>query len=226
MWPPVLYLIPGLGADERVFRDLLPRLRGETHVMPWLTPAPAETLPGYAARVAEGIAPGQPCFVVGVSFGGVVALEIGRLRPHATVVLVSGIPTAGALPPLLRLMRASGVYRRGAAPAAQAAAPRRPVVFRDKKRRRLPAVQADSAGYRPRLRPLGYLPAPALGQPRHRRRHSDSRHPRPGAAPGRRARRLPDSGRHPLHDSEPGGGNQPDSQRAGGGRIAAARLGS
>jgi hypothetical protein len=34
--PPVFYLIPGLGADERVFQFL--RLPGTTHVLQWLTP--------------------------------------------------------------------------------------------------------------------------------------------------------------------------------------------
>jgi hypothetical protein len=34
--PPVFYLIPGLGADERVFQFL--RLPGTTHVLQWLPP--------------------------------------------------------------------------------------------------------------------------------------------------------------------------------------------
>ena len=51
----MFYLIPGLGADERVFRRLQPLLRGETCLLPWLTPAPEETLPHYAARMAASI---------------------------------------------------------------------------------------------------------------------------------------------------------------------------
>lgn len=109
--PAVFYLVPGLGADERVFGNLLPLLRGEAHVLAWLAPQPAETLPHYAARVAAAIPAGQPCFVVGVSFGGVVALEICRLRPLARAVLVSSVPNAAALPLLLRIVRATGIYR-------------------------------------------------------------------------------------------------------------------
>ncbi|RYU81019.1 alpha/beta fold hydrolase [Hymenobacter persicinus] len=110
--PPVFYLIPGLGADERVFRDLQPALYGETHVLSWLPPtSPTEPLPHYAARVAAGIPFEQACFVVGVSFGGIVALEIARLRPRARVVLVSSIPDAASLPPLLRLVRHTGLHR-------------------------------------------------------------------------------------------------------------------
>lgn len=107
----VFYLLPGLGADERVFRDLLPLLNGEAHVLPWLLPEPHETLAHYASRIAGQIPPEQPCLVAGVSFGGIVALEIGRLRPRAQVVLISSVPSADALPWLLRAARATGIYK-------------------------------------------------------------------------------------------------------------------
>ncbi len=90
MAEPVFYLIPGLGADGRIFERL--RLRGTVHVLDWLEPlAPDESLPAYAARLAAPIPPGQDCWLVGVSFGGVVALEIAEQRPRARVVLVSSI---------------------------------------------------------------------------------------------------------------------------------------
>nr|WP_262904537.1 alpha/beta hydrolase [Hymenobacter lucidus] len=104
-------MLPGLGADERVFRDLLPLLDGEAHVLSWLLPEPHETLAHYAARLAERIPSEQPCLVAGVSFGGIVALEIGRLRPRARPVLISSVPSAAALPALLRLARATGIYK-------------------------------------------------------------------------------------------------------------------
>lgn len=108
--PPVFYLISGLGADERVFQRLIPQLRGTVHYLPWLPPNdPNEPLPAYAARMAETIPLDQRCWLVGVSFGGTVALEIARLRPLALVALVSSIPGADHLPALLKLIRATGV---------------------------------------------------------------------------------------------------------------------
>jgi len=107
----VFYLIPGLGADERVFQRLQPLLRGETCLLSWLTPTPEETLPHYAARMAASIPVEAEGLLVGVSFGGVVALEISRLRPGLHTVLISSIPDASCLPPLLRLVRATRVYR-------------------------------------------------------------------------------------------------------------------
>ncbi|SNC76615.1 Pimeloyl-ACP methyl ester carboxylesterase [Hymenobacter gelipurpurascens] len=107
----MMYLIPGLGADERVFQNLQPLLQGETQVLQWLTPEPDETLPQYAARMAARIPLGQSGLLVGVSFGGMVALEITRMRPEMRTVLISSIPDSSCLPPLLRLIRATGVYR-------------------------------------------------------------------------------------------------------------------
>ena len=106
MW----YLIPGLGADERVFRGL--RLPGPATVLHWLPPqSPTEPLRHYAARLAEAVPPGQPCWLVGVSFGGLLALEVCRLRPLARVVLISSLANASQLPLLLKLGRATRLYR-------------------------------------------------------------------------------------------------------------------
>jgi pimeloyl-ACP methyl ester carboxylesterase len=106
----MMYLIPGLGADERVFKNLQPLLQGETCVLHWLRPEPEEPLPHYALRMAARIPLGQSGLLVGVSFGGMVALEITRMRPELRTVLISSIPDSSCLPPLLRLIRATGIY--------------------------------------------------------------------------------------------------------------------
>lgn len=106
MW----YLIPGLGADERVFRRL--RLVGEVQVLNWLPPqSPTEPLARYAARLAQAVPAAEPCWLVGVSFGGLLAQEIGRLRPLARIVLISSLGSPHDLPPLLRLAGATGLHR-------------------------------------------------------------------------------------------------------------------
>jgi pimeloyl-ACP methyl ester carboxylesterase len=106
MW----FLIPGLGADERVFRGL--NLPGPVTVLSWLPPQSAtEPLRHYAARLAEAVPTGQVCWLVGVSFGGLLALEIGRLRPLARIVLISSLANSAQLPLLLKIGRATGLYR-------------------------------------------------------------------------------------------------------------------
>ncbi|MCC3154163.1 alpha/beta hydrolase [Hymenobacter sp. BT770] len=108
--PPVFYLIPGLGADERVLQFL--HLRGEVHLLHWLAPeTPDESLPHYAVRFAAAVPVEQACWLVGISFGGLLALEVAKLRPRAQVVLISSLANTRQLPPLLRLARATRLYR-------------------------------------------------------------------------------------------------------------------
>lgn len=108
--PAVFYLIPGLGADERVFQFL--RLRGEVHVLRWLAPqSPDESLVHYATHLAAATPVAQACWLVGISFGGVLALEVGALRPLARVVLLSSFASPAELPWAVRLARTTGLYR-------------------------------------------------------------------------------------------------------------------
>ncbi|UOQ78973.1 hypothetical protein MUN84_10870 [Hymenobacter sp. 5516J-16] len=81
-----------------MFRNLLPLLHGPAQVLLWPTPEPDETLPHYAARMAARIPLEAEGLLVGVSFGGVVGLEINRLRPRLRTVLISSIPDASCLP--------------------------------------------------------------------------------------------------------------------------------
>ena len=110
----MLYLIPGLGADGRLFIPLLTCLPAtiQPHVLEWLPPAAIdEPLAAYAARLAAPVPLDIPCWVAGVSFGGMVALEVGRLRPLVRVIQISSLSDARQLRPALRLVRATGLYR-------------------------------------------------------------------------------------------------------------------
>ncbi len=96
-----LILLPGLGTDERLFamqRTAFP----EIIVPPWLTPGMRETIPQYAARMAAAVNPGGPCLVGGMSFGGVIALEMTRHLDARGCLLISTIRSAAELPPWAR----------------------------------------------------------------------------------------------------------------------------
>jgi pimeloyl-ACP methyl ester carboxylesterase len=86
---PRLVLLPGLGADEQLFtpqRKAFPTLE----VPAWLDPSPGETLPAFAARMARHVEGGPDLVLGGVSFGGMVALEMARLlKPRAVVLIAS-----------------------------------------------------------------------------------------------------------------------------------------
>lgn len=84
------YCISGLGADERIFSRLeLPGVR--LRPLPWLVPVSAhEPIDGYADRMRAGIDGDQPV-LLGVSFGGMMAIEIAKKMPGARVILVSSV---------------------------------------------------------------------------------------------------------------------------------------
>jgi pimeloyl-ACP methyl ester carboxylesterase len=84
-----LVLLPGLGADHRLLepqRAAFPQL-----IVPkWIEPRRGESLPEYAARLAETIPPRRPLVLGGISLGGMVAYEMARhLRPDALVLIAS-----------------------------------------------------------------------------------------------------------------------------------------
>jgi pimeloyl-ACP methyl ester carboxylesterase len=97
-----IVLLPGLGADQRLFRaerERFPNLE----TPPWLPPLPEEPLGDYAARLAKSIEP-APDLLGGVSFGGMVAFEMARhLSPRAVVLIGSGRSRDSLSPTLRRL---------------------------------------------------------------------------------------------------------------------------
>ena len=99
-----IILLSGMAADDRLFRlqrDALPGL-----ITPaWIEPCARESLVAYARRMARCVDPGGPCFVGGVSFGGMVALEMAvHLRTEACF-LIASIRSGRELPWSIRALR-------------------------------------------------------------------------------------------------------------------------
>ena len=70
-------LLPGMTPDDRIF-DRLAALLPNVTVLDWLEPQADESLAVYAERLAAAI-PTSQCFIGGVSFGGIVALELSQI---------------------------------------------------------------------------------------------------------------------------------------------------
>ena len=91
-----LYLIGGLGADERVFKFLT--LNHETQVINWIKPAAKEKIEFYTKRLLEQINQEEKFGILGVSFGGIIAIELAKLSNPEKVILVSSVETDNQLP--------------------------------------------------------------------------------------------------------------------------------
>lgn len=92
----ILYLIGGLGADERVFKDL--KLNCETKSIKWIEPLRNESLSSYATRLVSQINQNEKFGILGVSFGGIVAIELANICKPEVLILVSSIETDDQLP--------------------------------------------------------------------------------------------------------------------------------
>lgn len=99
-----VYFIPGLGADQRVFRHIqLPEQFEMVHVQ-WLPPNKEESLRSYAARMAGRLDSSEPFALVGLSFGGMLAAEISRLLNPVATILIASLSSAKQLPSYYRIL--------------------------------------------------------------------------------------------------------------------------
>jgi hypothetical protein len=96
-----IYLLPGVGADERLFQYLT---LGDHEVIPihWITPNTDDTIENYAAKIALQIS-GTDSVLIGQSFGGMMAVEIGKIMPFQKIIIISSMVSADELPRRYRL---------------------------------------------------------------------------------------------------------------------------
>lgn len=106
-----LYLISGMGADERMFRHLRFPADYNVQYLPWLTPLPDEPFSDYAARMAAGITAEGEITLLGLSFGGMISLEIARQRPIAKNILISTIKHTHERPSYFNWVKRLGLQR-------------------------------------------------------------------------------------------------------------------
>jgi len=71
-----------------------------------IPPETDDDLTTYCRRLAEEIDPGQPCFVGGASFGGLIALEMTRHLDTLACFLIGSVRGPNELPGRIRSLRA------------------------------------------------------------------------------------------------------------------------
>lgn len=99
-----LILLPGMGADERMFapqRSAFSNLR----VVKWLTPERLESVNHYAGRLAEVLGDPGDAVIGGASFGGIVALEIAAVLPVKKCLLIGSLRSPDGLRPSYRYLK-------------------------------------------------------------------------------------------------------------------------
>ncbi len=92
------YFISGLGADKKAFYKLQLPAGYEPVYLDWIFPLPKETLPDYAKRFSLLINEKEEFVLVGLSFGGMVANEIARIKAPQKLILISSLAVSSELP--------------------------------------------------------------------------------------------------------------------------------
>ncbi len=91
-----LYIFSGLGADERVFQRL--DFSGfSTTFIKWIVPQDTDTIEQYATRLLDQITATKPT-LIGLSFGGLIAVEIAKQIDTEKVILIASAKTKNEIP--------------------------------------------------------------------------------------------------------------------------------
>jgi len=96
-----LYLLSGLGADKRVF-DFLDLHGFKLIHIDWIKPLEDEKIESYAHRLLLQIKTSRPT-MIGVSFGGIIAIEIAKQIEINKLILISSVKTKADIPFRYRL---------------------------------------------------------------------------------------------------------------------------
>ncbi|MFT7156313.1 MAG: surfactin synthase thioesterase subunit, partial [Parvicella sp.] len=82
-----IYCLSGLGADKRVFSKL--SLNYELIHINWVSVEKNTTIEEYAFQLSHSIDQTQEHIIMGVSFGGLIAMEVSKITKAKLIILIS-----------------------------------------------------------------------------------------------------------------------------------------
>jgi pimeloyl-ACP methyl ester carboxylesterase len=91
-----IYAFSGLGADETVFEKLKFPGYAMTFIQ-WIQPLKNETMAAYASRLLVQITTPEPV-LIGLSFGGMIAIEVARQIDTKQLILIASAKTKSEIP--------------------------------------------------------------------------------------------------------------------------------
>jgi len=99
-----IHLIPGLGADHRIFDKLLVDVPNR-YAHDWPIMAAGSSLRHFAETIAERIDAKRPHVLIGMSMGGMVVQEMAAITKPARVVIISSWKGPHEMPLPIRSLR-------------------------------------------------------------------------------------------------------------------------
>lgn len=110
--PARIVLFPGLAADPKMFGPQKRFFGDDLECPDWLQPKSDESFDHYAQRWANQLRPKpgdtRPLYLGGVSFGGLVAMQIARYLSPRAVILIGSCRSSAAKPARWQVARRVG----------------------------------------------------------------------------------------------------------------------
>ncbi|WDF45664.1 alpha/beta hydrolase [Chryseobacterium sp. KACC 21268] len=104
-----IYILSGLGVDRRVF-DKIDFGDLDVEFIDWITPLTNEPLEDYAKRISLKITTENPV-LIGLSFGGMVAVEISKIIKTKKIILIASAKNKFELPKFNRISGRFGLNK-------------------------------------------------------------------------------------------------------------------
>src|SRR5690606_5270619 len=98
---PKIYIFSGLGVDQRVF-DKINFDGFNVEFIDWILPLKSEVIENYAKRISQKIIE-KDVVLIGLSFGGMMAVEVAKIIPVRKVILIASVKTKFELPLMYRI---------------------------------------------------------------------------------------------------------------------------
>lgn len=105
-----VYFIPGLGVDSRVFSYLDIDSTVNQVYLEWPICSESETMESYADKFIAQMDTSKEIYVVGLSLGGMVAIEIAHKCRNVDCILISSAVCKDELPPRYEVFRYIPIY--------------------------------------------------------------------------------------------------------------------
>lgn len=104
-----IYVLSGLGVDERVFK-FVDFGKHQVTFVKWISPLADESIEGYAKRLVSQINSVRPV-LIGLSFGGMMAIEISKFIETEKIILISSAKTTNEIPFYFRWVGFFGLHK-------------------------------------------------------------------------------------------------------------------
>lgn len=109
MHKPRVWVLPGMGADSRIFRSF--KFPWSATFLEWLDPKDGESISSYSDRLLDEHDIATNDLILGYSFGGIIAQDWASRNKVQRVVLLSSLHHKSAVRPFFRLLSLTGLLR-------------------------------------------------------------------------------------------------------------------